>query len=78
MNSSGKLLSVPAGSFAIISTHPFGSGGIQNNSKKLHGDILILVLETCSDPIWGVNSVKVLVGGEVGYISTIGLKEIEL
>lgn len=73
----GTLYHLPDGQFGILSTHPHGTGGIQNNSKKLYGDILILFLEIYSDPIWGTNTAKVLVGGEVGYVSLIVLKKVE-
>jgi hypothetical protein len=77
MISPGTLYRLSAGHSLIFSTHPFGTGGIQNNSKKLYGDILILFLETYSDPAWGTNTAKVLVDGEVGYVSLIGLKKVE-
>lgn len=72
----GTLYRLPDGQFIILSTHPYGTGGIQNNSKKLHGDILILILEIYSHPVWGTNTAKVLVDGEVGYVSLIGLKKV--
>ena len=73
----GTLYRLPVGQFVILSTHPHSTRGIQNNSKKLYCVILILFLEIYSDPIWGTNTAKVLVGGEVGYVSLIGLKKVE-
>lgn len=77
MISPGTLYRLSAGHLLNFSTHPFGTGGIQNNSKKLHGDNIILFLETYSDTAWGTNTAKVLVDGEVGYVSLIGLKKVE-
>ena len=77
MISPGTLYRLSAGHSLIFSTHPFGTGGIHNNSKKLFGDILILILEIYSHPVWGTNTAKVLVDGEVGYVSLIGLEKVK-
>ena len=69
----GSILKLPTGCFTLFFHNPPGTG--VNNHKKVWDDNLILFLETYPDVIWQ-HTVKVVMGGEVGYISTIGLVDV--
>jgi hypothetical protein len=68
-----KLSTGWTGCFTLFYHNPPGTGVY--NPKKVWDNNLILFLETYPDVIWQ-HMAKVLMDGEVGYISTIGLVDV--